>query len=101
MDHVTDIIYFGAIKRCTKCNDGNFIFDNSVYFCNGNLTEWAECDNVVKEPERVPVEIPEHIKEEFPFLAKRFNVKTRILKDIPAAIQAKLKVKKEEPDFDA
>lgn len=98
LDHVTDVIYFGAIKSCTKCKNGNFIFGNSSYLCTGNLSEWAKCDNIVKEPERLPVKIPQYIKDEFSFLAKAFKVKTRAVRNVPAVIKTKLNVKKEEID---
>lgn len=95
---MTDVIYFGAIKPCTVCKNGNFVFGNSAYVCKGNLSEWAKCDNTVKEPERKPVKIPQYIKEEYSFLAKQFKPKTRAVRNLPVAIQAKLKVKKEEVD---
>ncbi|XP_055309208.1 poly [ADP-ribose] polymerase [Sitodiplosis mosellana] len=98
LDHVTDVIYFGAIKPCTNCKNGNFIFGNTSYVCNGNLSEWAKCDNVVKEPERTQVKIPQYIKEEHSFLGKQFKVKARAVRNVPVAVQAKLKVKKEEID---
>lgn len=98
LDHVTDVIFFGAMKSCTICNNGNFIFGNSSYICKGNLSEWAKCDNVVKEPTRTPVKIPKYIKDEYSFLAKQFKVQTRAVRDIPAVVQAKLNVKKEDKD---
>lgn len=103
LDHVTDVIYFGALKPCSKCKNGNFIFGNASYFCKGNLSEWGKCDNELKEPERIPVNIPQYIKDEHSFLAKKFKVQTRAVRNIPAAIQAKLKIKKEEAadDVDA
>lgn len=102
MDHVTDVIYFGAIKPCTKCNNGNFIFGNSSYLCNGNISEWAKCDNVVKEPERKTVKIPEYIRKEHPFLGEKFKVRTRAVKDVPAYLSVKPKVKKDgDDDVDA
>lgn len=66
--------------------------------CNGNISEWAKCDNVVKEPKRKTVKIPQYIKDEHSFLTKSFKVQTRAVRDIPAIVQAKLKVKKEEND---
>lgn len=95
---MTDVIYFGALKPCTKCKNGNFIFGNSSYICNGDLSEWAKCDNAVKEPGRTQVKIPQYIRDKHSFLAKKFKVKTRAVRNIPAAIQAKLTVKKEEAD---
>lgn len=94
MDHVTDVIFFGALKPCTKCKNGNFIFGNSSYLCNGNISEWAKCDNVVKEPPRTTVKIPQYIQKEYPFLAKKFKVQTRAVKDIPVFLSTKTVIKK-------
>lgn len=97
LDHVTDVIYFGAIKPCTNCKNGNFIFGNTSYVCNGNLSEWGKCDNTIKEPERSSVKIPQYIKDEYSFLAKQFKVKTRAVRNLPVAVK-QIKVKKEDND---
>lgn len=85
-----------------KCKHGRFIFGNSSYLCTGNISEWAKCDNVVKEPPRVAVKIPQYIQEKYPFLAKKFKVKTRAVKDMPVYLSAKAVVKKDgKDDIDA
>lgn len=53
---------------------------------------------MVKEPERMAAKVPKYIQDEYSFLSKKFKQQKRILKDIPAYLQAKLKVKKEEGD---
>lgn len=52
----------------------------------------------MKEPERGLVKIPQYIKDEYSFLAKKFKTQTRVVKDIPAYLQAKFQVKKEAKD---
>lgn len=75
---------------------------NSAYVCNGNISEWAKCDNISKEPKRVPVKIPKYLQDQYPFLAKKFKVKSRAIKEVPAYIAAKIKIKKsDEDDVDA
>lgn len=102
MDHVTDVIFFGAIKPCAKCKDGKFVFGNSSYLCTGSISEWAKCDNVLKEPERTAVKIPTSIQDQYPFLAKQFKVQTRAVKDIPVYLSAKAVFKKDgKDDIDA
>lgn len=95
---MTDVIFYGALKPCMKCKNGNFIFGNSSYLCTGSISEWAKCDNVVKEPERQTVKIPKYIQEAHPFLGKKFKIQTRIVKDVPAYLTTKIKVKKDEKD---
>lgn len=46
----------------------------------------------------MPVTIPKYIEEEHSFLSKKFKVQTRAVRNIPALVQEKLKVKKEDND---
>lgn len=50
---VADVLTFGALKPCQLCK-GQYVFRNSNYICNGNSSEWAKCENVLKEPPRDP-----------------------------------------------
>lgn len=99
MDHTTDVIYFGALKPCETCKDGHLIFNgNSAYVCDGNISEWARCDNVSKLPKRSSVKIPKYIQENHSFLAKKFKVKDRAIKPVPAHLIPKAVVKKQDAD---
>ncbi|XP_031634599.1 poly [ADP-ribose] polymerase-like [Contarinia nasturtii] len=83
LDHVTDIICFGAIEPCNKCKNGKFIFMNSSYrCCGGHISEWTLCYNKVKEPARTAVKIPTEYLTSLPFLNQKFKVRARIIKDI-------------------
>lgn len=103
LDHTTDILYFGALKRCDTCAHGQFIFNgNSAYACTGEISEWAKCDNISKEPKREVAKVPKYLQDQFSFLAKKFKVRTRALKSVPAYTIPKAKVKKEgQDDIDA
>lgn len=103
LDHVTDILYYGALKECQTCKNGTFIFNgNSAYLCTGQISEWAKCDNVTKEPSRQSVKVPKYIQEKYSFLSKKFKVKTRALKTVPTFAIPKAKVKKDgQDDIDA
>lgn len=83
LDHVADLITFGALEPCPKCHDGRFTLANSSYVCNGKRDEWANCGNVQREPIRNAVIFPGILKMDFPFLESLFNerkVQTRLLK---------------------
>lgn len=95
LEHVTDVIYFGALAKCNKCKNGDFVFKNSGYVCTGNISEWAKCDNIEKEPKRIPVRIPEYLRTEYSFLSGKFKVQTRAIKAV-AAVPLLKNVKKEE-----
>lgn len=98
MDHVADIITFGAIVKCTKCKKGNFVLHNSAYACNGDLSEWAKCGNLLKEPPRVPCKIPSSLQTDFPFLATERKVQTRALRAAAYIPPPRNAIKKEEGD---
>lgn len=90
--HVTDVIFFGAIVPCKvqQCQNGNFVFDgNSAYRCTGQLSEFGDCNNSIKEPKRRPVEIPNEILEAYPFLNKEFNAENRVIMDNPKSLKTK------------
>lgn len=96
MDHVTDIIYFGAIVPCKvrECKDGNYIFDgNTTYRCTGRLSEFGDCNKKMKKPERKPVEIPPQILEAYPILNREFKVMERFIEDNPKPSKAKKSLK--------
>lgn len=81
LHHLADVIYYGALEPCTQCTNGRLVFRNSAYFCNGTISEWARCDNCVKEPERRTTLIPQQIRNLYPCLAETFPVQTRVSRD--------------------
>ncbi|XP_055303260.1 poly [ADP-ribose] polymerase-like [Sitodiplosis mosellana] len=78
LNHLTDIICFGALAPCSVCKDGKFVLQGSVYRCTGYDSPWSSCINSVKEPRRVPVQLPEKFRE---ILIDEPVVRTRILRD--------------------
>ncbi|RXG72659.1 Poly [ADP-ribose] polymerase [Armadillidium vulgare] len=71
LDTLADLMTFGNIGRCNACKTGNLIFRSGVgYFCNGNISEWAKCTNIVEKPVRIEFKIPEELKKAYPFLKK-------------------------------
>lgn len=82
--HTADVIYFGALKPCEKCKTGKFLFDNSSYKCQGDLSDFAKCNNQSKEPARSIVEIPKQIQDKHGFLKGKMNIKIRATKIIPS-----------------
>lgn len=82
LHHLTDVICYGAINPCTQCHNGRFVFQNSGYACHGDISEWVQCDNFVREPERRPTVIPEHIQGLYTCLAECLPVRMRLIRDI-------------------
>lgn len=80
LNHVCDIICFGALAPCSVCKDGKFVFRNSVYCCTGYDSAWSRCINTLKEPSRVAIVIPEKYQQRLS--ATDFKVRTRILRDV-------------------
>lgn len=79
LSHVTDVILFGRILYCDKCKAGSFVFKNWVYKCHGFVSEWAECDNIIHEPMRRAVFIPETLRNAHAFLNREFKTRSRLL----------------------
>lgn len=85
---------FGALLPCTVCKGGQLVFDKYGYICNGDLTEWTKCNNLVKEPPRKAFVIPDELKSHS-FLKKyKYVARTRVVKQAPP------KLKKKERDED-
>lgn len=55
LDHVTDIIAFGAIIKCVKCTTGNFVLANSTYVC-------SDCKFEMCEPPRMAARVFSEMK---------------------------------------
>lgn len=83
LDLLTDVMAFGALKPCSKC-EGQFTFTNTGYRCTGDLTEWVKCENVTQDPEREKCQIPSSLKEKVEFLKKyKSKVGKRTLRYVP------------------
>ena len=78
LHQLTDVIYFGALKKCNRCENGQLVFCNWRYKCT-NGTGWTKCGNEVKEPERYCAWIPELWRQNYPFLVKHCGIRTREL----------------------
>jgi len=63
---LSDILYFGTLRACPKC-EGQLIYNSGLgYKCTGDATEWAKCDYITQDPKRKKCEIPNDMKKEFP-----------------------------------
>lgn len=83
LDRVSDIMIFGALKPCPKCQ-GQLAFSNVGYKCTGNLSEWVACENVTREPERTKCVLPTSIQKAHDFLGKyKSSVGTRAIQYVP------------------
>lgn len=88
LDLLTDMMVFGALKPCEKCQ-GQFQFTNTGYKCTGDLTEWVKCENVTLEPAREKCVMPQALKDKVDFLKKyKSSVTKRTLRYIPPSGKA-------------
>lgn len=84
---------FGVLQKCPKCKEGQLVFDKFGYTCEGQLTEWVKCQNVVADPKRTALTISDELKEKYEFLNKYKHVlRTRAVHFVPSTAV----VKKEE-----
>ncbi|KAH8292667.1 hypothetical protein KR044_013023 [Drosophila immigrans] len=84
LDQAADLLTFGAIETCTDCNGNQFIFNKVGYSCNGNISEWTKCTNVLLQPKRLSCKIPNGLKLLYPvFKTYKRNTEVRIIQYLP------------------
>ncbi|XP_066147801.1 poly [ADP-ribose] polymerase [Euwallacea fornicatus] len=94
-DHLSDIMSFGALKRCKECN-GQLVYNKAGYSCTGDLSEWAKCTNVTKDPDRIAFVVPSNLKKEYPFLKKyKYVARKRVIKSVNPSTSVKKEAKDE------
>lgn len=78
---MADVILFGALLTCQKCQNGKFVFQNEFYACTGNMSEYAKCSNKLREPKRISVQIPSAMSapEDRTFLRLVYKLGTRAI----------------------
>lgn len=68
LDQAADLLAFGAIQSCSECKSSQFTFNKSGYICNGNISEWTKCYNLVTEPVKSTCKVPKDLAEMYDFL---------------------------------
>uniref|UniRef100_A0A1B0BYD9 Poly [ADP-ribose] polymerase n=1 Tax=Glossina palpalis gambiensis TaxID=67801 RepID=A0A1B0BYD9_9MUSC len=92
LDQVADLLTFGALAPCSECKGQQLLFNKSGYLCNGKLTEWTRCTNLLKDPKRGACKVPTELKKKYKFLKEvSKNPEARAIRYIPpsAAVIAK------------
>ncbi|XP_049305863.1 poly [ADP-ribose] polymerase isoform X3 [Bactrocera dorsalis] len=87
LNQLADMLTFGSLLPCPQCKSCEILFSKSGYLCNGQLTEWTKCSNILKDPERKPCKVPKSLKEKYVFLSEIKNkTEHRIVKYNPPSI---------------
>ncbi|XP_039968525.1 poly [ADP-ribose] polymerase isoform X1 [Bactrocera neohumeralis] len=87
LNQLADMLTFGSLLPCPQCKSCEILFSKSGYLCNGQLTEWTKCSNILKNPERKPCKVPKSLKEKYAFLSEIKNkTEHRIVKYNPPSI---------------
>lgn len=87
LNQLADMLTFGSLLPCPQCKGREILFSKSGYLCNGQLTDWTKCSNLLKDPERKPCKIPKSLKEKYSFLSQIKNkTEHRIVKYNPPSI---------------
>ncbi|XP_055303145.1 poly [ADP-ribose] polymerase-like [Sitodiplosis mosellana] len=97
LNHLCDVLYFGALAPCPFCKGGKFVFRNFVYRCTGYDSPWSSCTHTVREPQRIPIDLPEKYQE---ILGTDFEVRTRILRDVTKFNEDDFEIYTKQPLFD-
>lgn len=100
LNQLSDMLTFGSLLPCPECKGREILFSKSGYLCNGQLTEWTKCSNLLIDPERKPCKVPKILKEKYNFLTEIKNkTEKRIVKYNPpsiAVVSKNIDLKKEE-----
>ncbi|XP_047370272.1 poly [ADP-ribose] polymerase [Vespa velutina] len=80
LDHVSDLLTFGALKPCPKCSGQLAYVSGLGYKCTGNITEWTKCEYVTQDPKRKKCSVPEELKNTYKALAFKPKVVRRLIK---------------------
>ncbi|XP_050310535.1 poly [ADP-ribose] polymerase [Anthonomus grandis grandis] len=95
-DRISDIMTFGALEPCNECKDGQLVFNKLGYTCTGNISEWAKCTNVTKDPKRSKFRVPSDLKEEVSWLKTyKYVPRKRVIKDANPTKIVKKEIKDE------
>ncbi|XP_044742670.1 poly [ADP-ribose] polymerase isoform X2 [Chrysoperla carnea] len=93
LDLLADVVTFGALLPCTVCKTGQFSFQNNVYNCTGNITEWSKCTHTESKPKRKAFKVPSAYADSPIFKNYKATTSDRIVKQLIKTVT----VKKEEP----
>lgn len=80
LDRCADILTFGALYKCRKCNTGDMIFTKYGYTCNGMKNEWVKCGHFQEKPLRFKCTIPDEIKHKPFFSTCSLIVEDRVIR---------------------
>lgn len=84
LDQVSDMIMFGVLEPCSKCEEGQLVFSNVGYKCTGSLSAWVACDNVEREPERGQPQLARILKTIREFMTENVaGVSKRVIRYMP------------------
>ena len=61
VERIADCLLFGAPASCPQCKNGQLVYSDTGngYRCLGQITEWAKCEFITKEPKMKPFHIPD------------------------------------------
>ncbi|XP_045493688.1 poly [ADP-ribose] polymerase-like [Colias croceus] len=96
LDHLADIMAFGALQPCPECKQGQLILDTFHYKCTGNISEWTKCIYTTTNPKRAKMVVPAPYKGGSVFKSYKPKVGERVFEVAPPP--AIVVVKKEEPE---
>lgn len=80
LDRCADIVTFGAIYKCLKCNTGDMMFTKNGYTCNGMTNEWVKCGHYEEKPLRLKCVVPDEMKYKAFFSTCTLDVEDRAVR---------------------
>ncbi|XP_057375283.1 poly [ADP-ribose] polymerase 1-like [Daphnia carinata] len=89
LDHLSDVMTFGALLPCLECKTGQLYYKSGVgYQCSENIGGWAECSHITTAPERKAFKVPPELAEKYSFLEKyKYVARQRVIPALTRTIQ--------------
>lgn len=81
LDHLSDVMTFGALLPCPECKTGQLYYRSGIgYQCSGNISGWTKCSHTTTTPERKAFKVPPELAEEYSFLKKyKYVARQRVI----------------------
>lgn len=81
LDRCADLLTFGALPKCTMCQNGDMIFTETGYTCNGVNENFLSCEHFELNPTRSVCNIPDDLMRKSLFADYKLTIGDRIIID--------------------
>jgi len=85
LDQLADLLAFGAIMPCLKCNGTQWLYSRKGYICR-DATSGKPCNRICRKPLRMHPKVPYLLRQKYEFLDVSFKVEDRFIPKLPQKV---------------